>query len=84
MYKNILESYNNKNSEYSSLRICDIIQGILLVNGILKPGEPFNFKNIEYTRKYFLFWKKTFIRKQSYKELIIEKFNELINKLENE
>lgn len=90
--KNIIAYYNrqvnstwtSKDSSYlDSIRALGVMEGILLNEGKLTPGEPFNYKDIIEIKKGWFGPTKEKKRKQSYAELILEKINDLINEYEH-
>ncbi len=93
LMKNILASYKENDAkswsqkDYSyhvSLRELGAMEIILVSEGKLKAGVPYEFKEIEFITINWKFQKIKRTRKQLYKELIVEKMEELIKEKENE
>lgn len=82
--RSIMETWSSKDRSYlQSVRALGVLEGILLREGKLIPGEPFNYKEITEMKKGWFGAAKEKIRKQSYAELIIEKTNDLIKEYES-
>jgi len=81
-YINIARGFKLLENPYSmeANRYLGAMEGILLMHGVIKPEESFEFKQIPYEERKFLFFgsKKTYYRKQEYWEYMYELFMEFI------
>jgi hypothetical protein len=81
MMVNILAEANKKNlySYDTDSRVFGAIEGILLCYGRLTPQKPFEFKEYKIEFTGWLGKKKTEIRQQTYRQLMVELLTELID-----
>jgi hypothetical protein len=74
----IARASGSKSQRY---RAAGVLEGILYTLGEVLPSETFEFKQIEYIEIGWLGRKRVKTRRQTYIELMVERIEEIINKI---